>query len=87
MFTWNRTDYIVLVDYYSRYCEVEKITNLTSTTVIKKLKSMFARFGIPQTVVSDNGPCYSSQEVRGFAHAWDFEHPTSSPLYAEEWVG
>lgn len=44
---------------------------------------MFARFGIPQTVISDNGPCYSSQEFRGFAHAWDFEHTTSSPLYLQ----
>ncbi|KAK9513146.1 hypothetical protein VZT92_026707 [Zoarces viviparus] len=44
---------------------------------------MFARFGIPQTVISDNGLCYSSQEFRGFAHAWDFEHITSSPLYPQ----
>ena len=83
LFTWHSTDYIVLVDYYSRYFEVEKVTNLTSATVIKKMKSMFARFGIPQTVISDNGPCYSSQEFRGFAQAWDFEHTTSSPLYPQ----
>lgn len=83
LFTWNNSDYIVTVDYYSRYLEVEKINSLTSTTVIKKLKATFARHGIPQTVVSDNGPCYSSQEFRAFAHAWDFEHITSSPLYPQ----
>ncbi len=56
LFTWNNSDYIVVVDYYSRYFEVEKITSLTSNTVIQKLKAMFARFGIPQTLISDNGP-------------------------------
>ena len=83
LFTWNSSDYIVAVDYYSRYFEVEKIASLTSSTVTQKLRAMFARFGIPQTIVSDNGPCYSSQEFKAFAHAWDFEHITSSPLYPQ----
>ncbi|XP_056132704.1 prolactin-like [Lampris incognitus] len=83
LFKWNNTDYTVAVDYYSRYFEVEKIANLTSPTVIWKLKAMFARFGIPQCVVSDNGPCYSSQDFKSFAQAWDFEHVTSSPLYPQ----
>lgn len=83
LFSWNGMDYIVAVDYYSRYFETEKLTSLTSTAVIKKLKAFFARFGIPQTVVSDNGPCYSSQEFRDFAKAWDFQHTTSSPLYPQ----
>ncbi|KAL6471840.1 hypothetical protein MHYP_G00204900 [Metynnis hypsauchen] len=83
LFTWNNNDYIVAVDYYSRYFEVEKITSLTSKTVIQKLRAMFARFGIPQTLISDNGPCYSSREFKDFACTWDFEHITSSPLYPQ----
>lgn len=75
LFKWNNTDYIV-VDYYSRYFEVEKITSLTSNRVIQKLKPMFARFGIPQTLISNNGPCYSSREFKDFARA-------SSPLYPQ----
>uniref|UniRef100_A0A3B5A5R0 Integrase catalytic domain-containing protein n=1 Tax=Stegastes partitus TaxID=144197 RepID=A0A3B5A5R0_9TELE len=59
------------------------ITNLTSSAVISKIKAMSTRFGIPQTVVGDNGPCYSSQEFRAFAHSWDFKHITSSPLYPQ----
>lgn len=83
LFKWNNTDYIVVVDYYSRYFEVEKITSLTSNTVIQKLKAMFARFGIPETLISDNGPCYSSREFKDFARAWNFEHITSIPLYPQ----
>ena len=83
LFKWNNMDYIVAVDYYSRYFEVEKITSLTSAAVIQKLKAMFSRFGISQAVLSDNGPCYSSQEFKNFAKTWDCEHITSSPLYPQ----
>lgn len=44
---------------------------------------MFAMFGIPETLLSDNGPCYSSREFKNFARIWDFEHTTGSPLYPQ----
>ena len=52
-------------------------------SVVKALKSMFARFGIPEIVVSDNGPQYSSQEFADFAKAYNFCHTTSSPHYPQ----
>lgn len=54
-----------------------------ATTVIKKLKAHFARYGIPNTVVSDNGPQYASQEFQRFSQLWEFEHKTSSPGYPQ----
>ncbi|KAK3731331.1 hypothetical protein QZH41_004089 [Actinostola sp. cb2023] len=62
LFTWNGGNYIVVVDYYSRYWEVSSLHNTTSTSVIEKLKQFFARHGIPETLKSDNGPQYSSAE-------------------------
>ena len=44
---------------------------------------MFARFGIPETVISDNGPQYSSHEFSEFAKVYDFHHVTSSPLFPQ----
>ena len=44
---------------------------------------MFSRFGIPEIVVSDNGPQYSSQEFADFAKAYNFCHTTSSPHYPQ----
>ena len=48
--------YLLIVDYFSRYPEVIQLTSTTSTAVIRTLKSVFSRHGIPETVRSDNGP-------------------------------
>ena len=83
LFTWNNQEYLVVVDYFSRYFEVEKLYKTTSQAVIEKLKKIFSRFGIPQKVVSDNGPQYASQDFTMFAKEYDFNHVTSSPKYPQ----
>lgn len=45
--------------------------------------TIFSQFGILETLVSDNGPQYSSKEFADFAKWYDFNHITSSPLYAQ----
>ena len=79
LFTWEGKDYQIVVDYVSNFWEVDRMLNTTTTSVIKTLKTHFARYGIPSVVVSDNGPQYTSQEFKDFAQKWDFCHQTSSP--------
>lgn len=83
LFQFDNKNYHITVDYYSNYWEIDFLPDTKSTTVIKKLKAHFARYGIPSTVVSDNGPQYSSQEFRRFSQLWEFEHKTSSPGYPQ----
>jgi hypothetical protein len=83
LFDFEGDTYLLIADYQSRYIEVEKLRNTRSCTVICKTKAIFARHGIPQEVVSDNGPQYSSQEYQRFSEAWDFRHITSSPLFPQ----
>ena len=75
--------YLLLVDYYSRYIEVNKLPSLTSASVIIALKASFSRYGIPTTLVTDNGPQYTSQEMKEFADLYGFTHLTSSPHYPQ----
>ena len=81
LFHKNGRNYIVTVDYYSKWPEVTLLNSMTSTSVITALKSQFARYGIPSVLVSDNGPCYNSEKFRQFSREWCFQHITSSPGY------
>ena len=79
----NSRNYLVTVDYYSKWPELTLLPSMTSTRVITALRSQFARYGVPSVVVSDNGPCYSSAEFKKFSEDWGFHHVTSSPGYPQ----
>ena len=83
LFHLNGDNYLVVVDYFSRYPEIKKLSSTTSTAIIQTLKSIFSRLGIPQQVVSDNGPQFASQHFTNFAKSYDFQHVTSSPHFAQ----
>ena len=74
---------LVVSDYYSNFIEVENISKPNSNGISKALMVMFARYGVPDSLVSDNGPQFSSEEFRKFARRWGFEHITSSPRYPQ----
>ena len=77
LFQLDNKDNLVIVDYHSNYPDVYQIPSQSSKSVITAMKESFGRFGIPDLLFSDNGPCYSKK----FAEEWDFKHVTSSPMY------
>lgn len=81
LFTWDGQEFLVLVDAYSRYFEIDLLQNTKSTTVIRKLKVHFSRFGIPEKIKTDNGPQFTSQEFQSFVKQMSVKHETSSPLH------
>ena len=83
LFELHGKHYTVIADYYSRYPEVIRLTSTTSVSVIAAMKSVFSRHGIPDTVVSDNGPQYDSKEMKEFASLYGFNHVTTSPYYPQ----
>ena len=83
IFTWNKRNFMVTVDYYSRFWEIDELNTTTSQAVIRKLSTHFARYGIPEILISDNGSQYTSQEFQEFCQSWDFQHITSSPGYSQ----
>ena len=80
--TFKGRDYLVVVDYYSKYPELALLEDKTAGSVITHLKSIFARHGIPEKLVGDNMP-YASAEVRQFAKNWGISITTFSPEHAQ----
>ena len=60
---------------------MRKLTNMSSSTIINHLKGIFDEHGIPERLISDNGPQYSFEEFRVFSARYGFDHVTNSPLY------
>ena len=77
---WKQQSYLLIVDYYSRFIEIAQLNGLTASEVITRTKSIFARH---ETVVSDNGPQYSSEAYKTFAEDYQFKHVTSSPYFPQ----
>ena len=77
-------DYILIVDYFSRFIEVADMSRgKGATNVINKLKDVFARHGIPEKIRSDNGPPFDSGEFARFAKEWNIQLSPSSPYYPQ----
>ena len=73
MSTIGRT-FLVISDYYSRFIVILHLPTTPFAQVIHRLKTVFARFDIPDEAVSDNGPQFSSSEFKEFSKQLDFEH-------------
>ena len=79
LFTLNQKDYLVTVDCYSGYWELDRLHSTDAGAVVKKLKSHFARHGSPCQLINDNGPQFVAAEFQRFTRAWDIEHRPTSP--------
>ena len=75
--------FLVVIDYYLRLPEITYMSSTTSNAVINKLKDIFARWGVPDKIVSNNGPQFSSDQFRKFSQEYDFKHTTTSPYYPQ----
>lgn len=83
LFQMKGANYLLVVDYFSRYIEIARLKSTTSQAIVNHLQSIFARYGIPDTLISDNGPQYASGLFQKFATDYGFRHVTSSPHYPQ----
>ena len=58
--------YFITVDHYYDYIEVDQLCDTKPTTVVEKSKIQFARYGIPDLLLTDNGPQFISVEFAKF---------------------
>ena len=79
LFELEGRQYLVTVDYFSSFIEVDYLTSATAKDVIIKLQVHFARYGIPSEIVSDQGPQFTSTQFHSMFNKWGIAHTMSSP--------
>ncbi|XP_047523633.1 uncharacterized protein K02A2.6-like [Pieris napi] len=73
--------FLVIVDARSKWIEVSQVPSTAAGYTVKVLSDVFARYGLPKQIVSDNGPPYTSQEFAQFLNSNGIEHIFSAPYH------
>ena len=72
---------LLIVDSHSKWVEVHVTTSATTATTIDKLQTTFAALGLPEVIVSDNGPAFCSDEFRSFMKQNGIQHVKTPPYH------
>ena len=73
---------LVAVDAYSKWIEAKVVHSSTTQVTIEQLRGLFATHGLPETIVTDNGTCFTSAEFQQFVERNNIQHVTSlSPIF------
>ena len=83
LFYYRKNDFLVLVDYFSKFFLTRRIPSSTTAAVKQEFQEIFQEYGIPFILRSDNGPCYASREMKTFLDESGIIHSTSSPHYPQ----
>ena len=71
---------LILVNYYSRFPFVEVLKSMTSATIIAKVFKIFSVHRLPETLTSDNGGQFISDEMESFLKINGITHTRTTPL-------
>ena len=73
--------FLLLVDAHSKWPEIHEMPATTADHTIALLRSVFAAFGLPEQVVFDNGPQFTSQEFANFLRSNGVTHIRTAPYH------
>ena len=74
-------NYLVVIDVRSKWPDMIMTKSTTSVRTVEMLRTIFARNGLPEQLVSDNGPQFVSEEFREFLRFNGIRHTTSEPYH------
>ena len=75
------TMYLVLVDSHSKWLEVVPMSSTTTEKTVGVLRTLFARYGLPKELVTDNGPQFTAMEFSEFIRNNGIRHCRSAPYH------
>ncbi|XP_062557947.1 uncharacterized protein K02A2.6-like [Armigeres subalbatus] len=74
---------LVLIDYFSRFIEVVIMREITAKLTIQALHETFCRYGIPETMETDNGPQFVSEAMDQFCEEFGINLMKTSPYWPQ----
>lgn len=74
---------LIVVDSHSKWIEVVPMRSTSSIRTIEELRTLFSRFGLPRTLVSDNGPQFVSEAFDEFMRRNGVVHLRSAPYHPQ----
>lgn len=74
-------NFMIVVDAFSKWLEVFRMTNITSSETITRLKRLFASYGVPEQIVTDNATTFMSNEFQQFVRRNGILHTTGAPRH------
>ncbi|XP_029644868.1 uncharacterized protein K02A2.6-like [Octopus sinensis] len=77
----NGSHYIIVVDSYSKWPEVCKCSRPTTNVIIEFLEELFTRYGVPNTIKSDNGTQFTVKEFERFCKLVQMKHRLTPPYH------
>ena len=75
---------VVLIDATSNFPEILDTKDITSSKIIKWLKGIWYRVGLPAGLITDNGPQFVSEEFKSFLQSLDIHHHRTPVYYPQE---
>ena len=82
-FHFESKSYLLVVDYTSRFPIVRELKSMSAQHITKHFRLIFSEYGWPDTLVSDNGPCYVAEMFTNLMKEYAVNHITSSPYYPQ----
>ncbi|XP_026570688.1 uncharacterized protein K02A2.6-like, partial [Pseudonaja textilis] len=73
--------FLVVVDSYSKWIDVAQLSTTTTQAITKVLTRLFVTHGLPDSIVSDNGPQFASTEFSRFAANLGIRHIFTAPFH------
>ena len=75
--------FIVITDICTRFLIIKSLPNKASLTVARVLYHVFADFGVPKIMQSDNGSEFVNEVVKQLKTEFGFQHRTISAYYPQ----
>ena len=57
---------LVAVDKFTKWIEAKPIKNLDAGTTVSFIRKLIFRYGVPHSIITDNGSNFDSEEFRAF---------------------